>query len=479
MELKQKAITASLWVGASTVFSKIVSFLTTLILAKLLIPDDFGIVAVASLVVMSLGLFREMGLNRALIYQEKNITEAASTAFYLIVIVSSMLYVAAYLSAPLFASFFQDIRVTAVVRVLSVGIVISAFSEVQSALLEKEILFKKTTISEAAFFMSYGLSSISLAYIGFSYWSLVLGQLIADVVRVSCFWIISDWRPTFVFDKSIASQLIGYGKHILGMVLVHFGIRNIDDAFVGRMCSKSSLGLYYLAYRIANFPATGITNVVGRIMFPVYSKLPKNAFDLRNAFLKTLRLTSALTIPAVFFIFVYVSDFLNILYQDKWMEAVLPIQILCLYGLLRSLGSGMGAIFMATGRPDIPFKISLVQLLFLACALYPGIKLMGIIGVCAISDIGMFISVGLNYLKLRQVIASSLKHILLNLYAFVLYSLASIGIGKLAGVLLFAKLSIYSFTFEVLLSILAYMVLVLLFSKDVVETFRNASSKRI
>jgi O-antigen/teichoic acid export membrane protein len=471
MQLKQKALAAGIWVGASTIFSRIVSFSTTLFLAKLLTPEDFGIVAVASLVVMSIGLFREMGINRALIYQKQNIPEAASTAFYLILIVSSLLYIAAFLSAPFFAAFFQDTRVTAVVRVLSIGIVISAFSEVQSALLEKEILFKKTAIPEAIFFIVYGLSSITLAYFGFSYWSIVSAQLIAGFSRTVCFWAISDWRPAPDFNKIIATKLIGYGKHVLGATVVNFGIRNIDDAFVGRMLSKSTLGAYYLAYRIANIPPTAITNAVGRIMFPVYSKLPNRAFDLRNAFSKTLRLTSVLTVPASFFIFAYISDFLTVLYQDKWIEAVVPIQILCFYGLMRSLGSGMGGIFLATGRPDIPFKLSLVQLLFLASTLYPAIKLLGIVGVCIIGDIGVLISVSLHYVRLKKIIESSLRQVLITISPFLLYSVISIAAGKILGTFAFTIPSMHSFAFEILISTLMYLVLVLIFSRDVIEPF--------
>jgi len=469
MPLRQDTLNAGFWVGLSALITKCFNFLTTLILAKLLIPADFGIVAICALVVMSFSLFREMGISRALIYQKKNLLEAATTGFYLIILTSAFIYSLVFILAPAFAYFFHDPRLSTAIRLLGAGILISAFSEVPSALMEKEIQFRKTSQAEVLFSITYFSIAVLLAFWQFTYWSLIFGQLAGNIVKALYLLLCQNWRPSMKFDFHIAKSLFGYGKHILGTGVVHFCIRNIDDAFVGKFLSKGNLGAYYLAYRIANFPATGITNVVGKIMFPVYTKLPEQSFDLRNAFLKTLRMTALLSVPASFLIFFFISDFLQMLYGDKWVVAVLPAQIFCFYGLIRSIGSGMGGIFLATGKPKIPLRISLVQLAFLSCTLYPSIVIWGIVGVCITSTFAMLISFILHYIQLQKIIECTVREFLYAFLPYVLYSSIAIGAGKIFGAIFFSSTTFLSFSFELFICTLVYSAMVVLLNREVLK----------
>jgi O-antigen/teichoic acid export membrane protein len=471
--LKSKAIQAGLWVGTTSFFSKIVSFTTTLLLAKLLTPDDIGLIAIASLVIASIGLFREMGLSRALIYERKDVEKAADTAFFIIPAVSLGLYLLAFVSAPFIASFFKDHHITLIVRLLAISLIISSFGEVPSALFEKEIDFKKRAFPEALYLITYGIVSVWFAFLGFSYWSMVIGQLAAAVANLISTWWISDWRPQLSFSKSAAKRLLGYGKYIAGMGVVHFAIRNIDDAFVGRMLDKATLGAYYLAYRIANLPATNITNIIGRVMFPVYTRIADYTYDLRNAFLKTLKFTALITVPLTFGIIALSRDFLILLYQDKWIAAVVPIQILSLFGLIRSLGSGMGGVFMAVGKPDIMLKISTGQLIILASLLYPTVKLYGIVGVCVLCVIGILFSAIANYIKLKGILRNSNREILNILVPIFLFSSVATVIPKLIANALWERGNIFSLTVQVCLIVLLYSAQVLCFDKGLRNSLRG------
>ncbi|MBL7074895.1 lipopolysaccharide biosynthesis protein [candidate division KSB1 bacterium] len=466
MELKTKTLTAAFWVGLTSAFSKIVSFATTLILARLLTPNDFGLIAYGFLIIGSIGIFREMGLNRALIYQKRDIATAANTAFFLILAWSVVLYFLAFFSSPYLALFFNESNLNLLIKIMALSLVLTSLTDVPFSLLEKEIRFKQRVIPESIQLTTYGIVSTIAAFKGCGYWSFVIGQLSADVLQLGAVWFVSEWRPRLAFSRKMAVELFGFGKNIMGLGVVFFAIRNIDDAFVGKLLGTATLGIYNFAYRIANIPATHITNVIGRIMFPVYSKISNYTFDLRNAFLKTLRVTSLVSIPVAFLIVLVTPDFIN-LYFEKWRAAILPIQLLAIYGLIRSLGSGMGGVFLAKGKPEIMLKISAVQLIILGIFLYPVTKLSGVTGVCALVIISIFYSFIMNYRKLKNLIGFAHNQIFQILFPILIFSSVSYIIPLIVCGLLRTETTLSIFVLKLLLMLTIYFTLILIFFKDI------------
>jgi len=460
-------------VGGTSFFSKLVSFASTLLLAKLLVPYDIGLMAIGSLVIASIGLFRDLGLSRALIFERNDLDEAPNTAFFLIPSLSLGLYFIAFISAPFIASFFKDQHVTLIVRVLAFSLILSSFGEVPATLFEKDIDFRKKSLAEASNLITYGIVSVFFAFLGFSYWSMVIGQISGELARLISVWRISTWRPRFRFNKAVARRLLHYGKHVVGTGVVHFAIRNIDDAFIGRVLDKAALGAYYFAYQIANIPATNVSNVVGRVMFPVYSQLSKDTYDLRNAFFKTLKYTALISLPLAFGIIALSREIMIVLYQDKWIAAVFPIQILAVFGLARSLGSGMGGVFMAVGKPDIMWKISFLQFLILAFFLYPAVKLYGIIGVCVLCDLSMLFSVVAHYLKLKGILKNSHRDILTIIAPIFVFSFVSAAIPKLMAGIFLPRYHALSLAFQCGLMMTLYALQLLTYDKDLRESLRD------
>lgn len=405
MTLVKKAVHGMAWVTLSTIIIRILEFSTKIILARLLAPADFGLLAIGLLAINTMGLFRNLGFGAALIYKKDDSNHtAANTAFFLLPIVATILFVLAYLSAPYVAVFFDNAAVEPIIRILSLTFIISSFGTVPSLMLEKELEFKKKVLPDTVPIVGYACVAIVLALGGYGVWSLVYGQIVSAVLSAVLIWMVSDWRPTFSFDKEVAKELFGYGKHILGASIIIFLITNIDDAIVGRILGLEALGFYTIAYSISNLPATQITHLVGRVMFPTYSKLQDDRDALRRAYLKTLKYVSMLSIPTAFGILVIAPDFVNVVLGEKWMPAVPALQVLCVYGAIRSIAATFGPIFQATGNPKILRDISLLKLIIMLILIAPLTIEYGIFGTALATTVPSVLTASLQMREVAKII---------------------------------------------------------------------------
>ena len=405
MTLAKKTAHAMLWVTLISIITKILGFGTQIVLARLLAPADFGLLAIGLLAINSMGLFRDLGFGATLIYKKDDSKHtAANTAFILLPLVASALFLIAYFAAAYIALFFDNAAVEPIVQVLALTFVISSFGTVPSMLLEKELEFKKKVLPETVPIIGYACVTIWLAINGYGVWSLVYGQILSAILTAGLIWLVSDWRPTFKFDRKIARELFGYGKHIMGASIVIFLIMNLDDAIVGRVLGIEALGFYTLAYMISNLPATQITHLVGRVMFPLYSKLQDDRDALRDAYLKTLKYVSMLSIPAALGIFAIAPDFVSVVLGEKWMPAVPALKVLCFFGLFRSLNATMGPVFQATGKPRFLFNIAVLNLVLFCIFVYPLTIAYGLVGISIAGTLPQSIIFIIVVMKLKDVL---------------------------------------------------------------------------
>lgn len=369
-------------------------------------------------------MFRDLGFGAALIYKKDDENHAAAnTAFIILPIVATIIFALTYFAAPFAATFFDNSTVEPVIRIMALTLVIQSLGTVPTMLLEKELEFKKKVLPETLPKLGYAFVSISLALLGYGVWSIVYGQITSALMMLFLIWMVSDWRPTFKFDRGVARELFGYGKHILGASVVIFLITNIDDAIVGRMLGMEALGFYTIAYTISNLPATQITHLVGRVMFPAYSKLQDDQDALRHAYLKTLKYVSMLSVPAAFGIFVIAPDFVSVVLGEKWMPAVPVLQVLCFFGLSRSIAATTGSIFQATGRPEILLKTSFLQLIAMLLLIYPLVIRYGIVGVGLAVTIPIFIQTIVQVYIVHRILHMNFKDVYITMFPTCLSSI--------------------------------------------------------
>jgi O-antigen/teichoic acid export membrane protein len=375
------------WVTLASFASRGISLLRKLILARLLVPADFGLVAYASLIIGVLELFKELGFSSALIYRKEDVDEAANTTFVVVILSSILLYALAWLSAPWIAGFFRNDALVLVLRVLSLSLVISAISQVPLTLMAKGMGFKKKVIPEMIGGVVGASISVVLALVGYGVWSIIYGQLITAMIIALVVWFFCPWRPRLRVNLAVAKELWEYGKHIIGSQIMVFFVTNIDDAFVGRFDGNTALGTYSLAYDLSNLPATHLSRVVSQVMFPAFSRVQSDAARLANAFFKSMKYVSLAAFPIAMITMVFAENFIVEAYGKKWFPAVLPLQLMTVYGLARAIAVNMGNVFKAGGKPKWLLYIAGWRLLMMAAFLYPAIQWRGIIGVAALSAV--------------------------------------------------------------------------------------------
>lgn len=385
MTLRGRVSRGLFWESVATLGGRAISLLVTLLLARLLAPADFGLVSIATLAINSLIFLQELGFGAALIQRRKDVEAAAITAHWTIIASSVVLYVVAFLTAPLVAWFFRSPDVTAVLRVLSLTIVLGSLGRVPYTLLSREMDFRRKVLPDLLSNFTGNLVSLALVVVGWGVWGLVFGQLTTEALRSALAYRVSSWRPRWRFDRRLFRELFGYGKHVATSQVLIFGITNVDDMFVGRMLGEAALGQYSMAYNLSNMPATNITRLVTRVTFPAFSELQDDMARMRRAYFSLVRYVSILSVPIAVATMIFADDFVHAVLGAKWAPAIVPLQILAVYGLLRSVAANMGTVFQAGGKPQWLSSIAAWRLITMTALLYPAITWNGIVGVCWLS----------------------------------------------------------------------------------------------
>jgi O-antigen/teichoic acid export membrane protein len=475
MSLRRAVGHGLVWVSFATLASRGLSLLRQLILARLLVPADFGLVAYASLAIGIFELFREMGLSSALIYRKDDIEEAANTTFLAVLGSGALLYGVAWLLAPLLASFFHNEALVAVLRTLSITLAISAISQVPITLMAKGMGFKNKVIPEVIAGSLGSAASVAFALLGHGVWSIVYGQLITASLTSILVWFFCPWRPSLQFSVRVIKEMWDYGKHIIGSQIMVFFITNIDDAFVGRFLGDAALGTYSLAFDLSNLPATHLSRIVGQVMFPAFSRVQDDLSRLREAFFQSMKYVSLAAFPIAVITCVFARDFIVVAYGSKWYQAVLPLQLMTVYGLARAIAINMGNVFKAGGKPKWLLYIAAARLVVMAALLYPAVDIYEIDGVAGLSAIVSVLDFALSVWLANRILQASWKR---YVQIFVPMAVTSIGTALL-GHQLYLWTSGYVHPFVGLplsggLALLSYLALMCLYDPQIRVTGMQA-----
>ena len=378
--LTGQVVRGVLWTYVSFAGSKLLVFASTVILARLLVPSEFGQVGFALLVISYMDTVGDFGVSSALIYERKRPDEAADVSFVISIATGLLWFTTALLGAPLVADFFNEPAVEPIMRVMGVVFVINSLGNTHDALLRRELEFKKRLVPDFAMALLKGVCSVVLALQGWGAWSLVYGQLAGTAVSTLALWLVVPWRPSWRVSAGVARGMLSYGFKIVSVNVLSAVIHHADFLIVGRVLGSAALGFYSLAYRTPELFITMVVWAVGKVAFPVYSKLQDDTPALQRAFLVTLRYLSLITLPAGVGLAALGAALVTFFYGETWAPSIPVLQALALAGCLRSLGSHAGDIYKATGRPGVLTKLGLLRAAVLIPALLWGARY-GIFGV--------------------------------------------------------------------------------------------------
>jgi len=405
----KQAVRGVMWTYASYYSGKLLVFLSTIALARLLSKDDFGVAGYALIVISSLNVLGSLGVGQALIYLKKD-PKATDTAFWLGLSISLALFIVTWLAAPLVGIFFDDPRAIAVTRALAFSYPLSSLGYIHDMLLRKELSFERKFIPDFSKSLGKGVFAILFAFLGYGAWSLIYSQLIGELIASIAYWVVVPWRPSFYFNRPLAKKLLRFGLNIVAVNSLSVLLNNADALFIGRFMGAASLGVYTLAFRVPDMLIMQFNALVSKVIFPFYAKMREDTQTFKRGFLYTTKYTTLATLPMGIGIAAISRPLILTLFGEKWAEAIPVMQALAIYTIIASLVYNAGDVYKAQGHPEVLTRLTLVEGILLLPALYFAIALRGT--VAAVAWARVFVALVITSLDL--VIASHMLHISLR-----------------------------------------------------------------
>lgn len=357
------------------------SQLGLLILAGILPPTDFGIYA-AIMVVYNLAIvISTLGVDQAAI-QSKDETDAAigtgATIRILVTVVSGVVMV---LIATPVASFFGNPEIANPLRIMSIVLVVSSLGFVSTIRMTRELRFVELSISRVAYALIWPSVAVVAAVLGLSYWSFVAGFLLGNLVTLVILLHFSPWNFKLKPDRGVGRRLLMFGRFTVATSLVVYMVFNLDKVVIGRIVGGDELGVYFLAFSFGTIIPTMFTNVVNSVMFPTYARISEDRALLKEAYRRTLVYLAYVSMPMGVGLAAISSTFVDSILGPEWVGAAVPLAVLSFVGLASSMTSPAGSLFLAMGKPEIAWRISIILLIPYLVLLVPAAAFFGIVGV--------------------------------------------------------------------------------------------------
>lgn len=388
--IRQRALSGLGWSGATRIFSQVLQFGISVILARLLSPRDFGLIAMVLVFTGFASSLSDMGLGASLVQQRTISDRHLNTVFWVNVAAGTLLAILFSLAAPLIARFYKEPLLRLLTAPIALNLLLSSLNVVQNALLDRSLNFRtKFWISSISLPVS-GIGAIILAFAGAGVWSLVGQSIISAALSVAVMWRLSSWRPRLSFDLSTFRELMYFGGNLMGSSIVHYWGRNFDKLVIGRMLGGFGLGIYNLADNLMRIALANVTDITSAVMFPALSAMQDEIESVKRVYLRATRMIALLTFPMMIGLSVLAEPAILFVYGNKWQEAIRIVQVLCFSGLAQSIYFTGGWIFLSRGRTDIAFGWSIYTTLIRVVGVLIGAR-WGIIGAAWAYVLGTYI----------------------------------------------------------------------------------------
>lgn len=363
-----RTVRGMFWAYGSYVGGRVLSLVATAILARLLAPDEFGLVALALVFISLLETVSDLGLGQALVLaDEKQLLERAETVFVFSLVLGGTLTILTAAVGPLAANFFDEDELVGLLPLLGSTFLLRAFGSTHYALAQKRLDFRSRTAAEVAEVVVRGVTSIVLALAGLGAYSLVIGYLAGTVTLNIVLWALVRWRPHFRARRSHLRQMLSFGGTLTGVNAVAAVIANIDYMWIGRVLGAAELGLYSLGFRLPELLILNLSVVTSRVLFPAFASVDRAA--LGHAFLVSLRYTLMIGVPLAAGLAILAEPVILTVFGEKWRGSIEPMQVLAVYALSVTVGIPGGTAYKASGRADVLLALAIPRLAMLVVGL--------------------------------------------------------------------------------------------------------------
>jgi len=370
-DLSQKVTKGTLWVTVSAICSRGLGLISSIILARLLLPSDFGLLAIATAIVSMMQGLTTTGFGSALIQKQEKPEDFLNTAWTFELAKYFILFFILFFLAPLCALFFKEPAAIAVLRVISFSLVFQGLRNIGIIYFRKKLDFKKQFIFNIVPQIIYIIVVIPLAFILRNVWALVWASVVRGLVVCVISYIMHPYRPRLDFNINKAKELFNFGKWILGSSIIVIIRSQGITMFVGKFLGIPTLGFYNRAGAFSTGLFQQLIVIIWQVGYPAYSQLQKVTARLRRAYLLTLKLLTFSGLPMAGGLLILSWDFTHLFLTDKWIAIVPVIQVLCLSAMIGFITGPAGIMFQAVGKPSIGTKIGAAGVMILAITIYP------------------------------------------------------------------------------------------------------------
>lgn len=371
--LSGRVFRGAVWLFGSFALSKLVRLGMILAVAVLLSPQAYGIITLSTVAIVIVIIINEFGIWQAVIHRENPDELYLDTAFVTNVLVGFTTTFGLFLAAPWVAYAYAEPEMTTILRIMGLTLIPEAIAYVPDGLLRKDLRFKDRAVPEIVGIFASGALTITLMLSGFGVVGYAIGYVAEGVVRCALIVRIAvkklRWRPRLRVSRAYFGELFSYAKHVLGTEMVKYVSSNLDFLIVGRVLGAGPLGFYALAFNLANYPVTNFAIILSKIMFPAFAALREDVEYARRVYLRMVQLMAALVTPALVVLALLAGPLILELLGEKWQPAILPLQAMVLAGISRAVSIPSSDMLRAVGRPDLPFKIGIVEGVILLGAL--------------------------------------------------------------------------------------------------------------
>lgn len=359
--LKHKTKVGAYWALFNQLANNGVIFLVSIVMARLLTPEDFGITALPAVFIAIADIFIESGFSSALVRKKELKEEDLSTAFYFSIGVGIICYFILFIASPFIAGFYNEPILKTLTRVTALSFLILPMTTPQTVIMKRNIDFKTPAKVCICSRVSSGILGIVMAYVGYGLWALVISNLTNVALTFVLNWICVRWYPKSGWSRESFRYLFGYGSKFMLTTLINRIYINITPLFIGKYFNTAQLGIYNTAEKYTNMPSRLLTGVVQNVTFPVLSKFQDNDDVMSRNYRKMIRLSSFVVFPVMIMLLVLAEPLIIVMVTDRWLSCVPYMQIMCLWVMWHPIHSLNLNLLLIKGRSDLFLKLEIYK----------------------------------------------------------------------------------------------------------------------
>lgn len=366
MSLRKQARSGMVWTFTQQFGNQLVGFGVSLVLARILLPEEFGLIGMIAIFISVGQTLVQSGLTQSLI-RTTDITQAdLSTVFFYNLSASILVYVLVYFGAPFISDFYEQPILTNLTRLYCLVFIINGFSAVQQARFTRQMNFKVQTIISLPATLIGGFIGILLAKLEYGVWSLVWSQLAVAGISSLSFWMFSSWRPSFIFSFKIFKKHFGFGFKLTVSGLLETLFNNAYLIIIGKYFAPAQVGYFTRAETMKQLPIKNLSSALNKVTYPLFSKIQEDDKRLKDIYSRLMKLVLFLIAPAMVVLGVLAEPIFRFLFTEKWLPAVPYFQILCIVGILYPINAYNLNVLKVKGRSDLFLKLEVVKKIIVA-----------------------------------------------------------------------------------------------------------------